>query len=287
MENAYHKNIAAYYDTTRNAYADGWNLNRSFALHYGYKDHSTKNFGDTLLRMNEVLMQTAGITATDQVLDAGCGIGGSSIYLAEKTGCRCTGITLSETQLNEAKALANKKQLTHLLQFEQRNFMHTGFADESFTVVWGLESICYADDKEAFVREAFRLLKPGGRLMIADGMVTDFKNNKNPVIKKWLKGWQVNYLESPERFQQFFSSAGFTDINYTDITKHTQASSRRLLFLHYGARLWVLWRKLTFRYRGTPMQEANIAACLYQRRGMRKKLWGYGMIVGKKPIDQS
>lgn len=278
----YHQDIATYYDSTRSSYADGWALNKSFALHYGYKDATTKSFAGTLLRMNEVLMQAAQITAADHVLDAGCGIGGSSIYLTEKTGCTCTGITLSEKQLAEARLLAEKKGLDSTLKFELRNYMHTGFPDESFTVVWGLESICYADDKEAFVREAYRLLKPGGRLIIADGMVTDFKNNENPIIKNWLKGWQVNYLESPERLQQFFSQAGFNNIQYTDITKNTRASSRRLLALYYGATIWKWWKKLTGRYKWKPMQEANIKACYYQRKGMRKKLWGYGMIVGTK-----
>lgn len=282
MSTAYHKNIATYYDTTRSAYADGWELNKTFALHYGYKDATTKSFADTLLRMNEVLMQAASITSTDHVLDAGCGIGGSCIYLTEKTGCSCIGITLSEQQHAEAVALAEKKELNNQLKFELRNFMHTGFPAESFTVVWGLESICYADDKEAFVREAYRLLKPGGRLVIADGMVTDFKNNEHPIIKNWLKGWQVNYLESPERFQQFFSAAGFKHVQYTDITKNTRSSSRRLLGLYYGATIWKWWKKLLGRYKWTPMQEANIKACYYQRKGMRKGLWGYGMIVGTK-----
>lgn len=280
--NTYHRNIADYYNITRSAYADGWELNKTFALHYGYKDATTKNFAGTLLRMNEVLMHAANITAADHVLDAGCGIGGSSIYLAEHSGCRCTGITLSEKQHAEAVMLAEKRGLSDKLSFDIRNYMHTGFPDGQFTVVWGLESICYADDKAAFVREAYRLLQPGGRLIIADGMVTEFKNNEHTVIRNWLNGWQVNYLESPERFKEFFSAAGFKNIQYTDITRHTRASSRRLLALYYGATLWKWWKKLFGRYKWTPMQEANIKACYYQRKGMRKGLWGYGMIVGTK-----
>ena len=44
-----------------------------------------------------------------------------------------------------------------------------------------------------FIKEAYRLLKPSGRLVIADGFVTDFKNNDESVIRQWLDGWQVNY----------------------------------------------------------------------------------------------
>jgi hypothetical protein len=38
-------------------------------------------------------------------------------------------------------------------------------------------------------------------LVVADGFVTDFDNNDHPLIRQWLDGWQVNYLESPERFK--------------------------------------------------------------------------------------
>jgi hypothetical protein len=50
--------------------------------------------------------------------------------------------------------------------------------------------------------------------VVADGFVTDFENNDHPVIRNWLDGWQVNYLESPQRFQQFMKSTGFSAIRY-------------------------------------------------------------------------
>jgi cyclopropane fatty-acyl-phospholipid synthase-like methyltransferase len=59
--------------------------------------------------MNEVMIETAEIKSTDKVLDAGCGVGGSSIFMANKIGCNVTGISLSEKQIVQATAMQKRK----------------------------------------------------------------------------------------------------------------------------------------------------------------------------------
>src|SRR5687767_6857310 len=135
MQNEYHKKIIEYYDATENAYKDSWDLNNSLAIHYGYRDAKARTFRESLQRMNEVMMEAAGIHAGDKVLDAGCGIGGSSIFLAQRTGCRVTGISLSDKQVSKANENAKKKLLTGKISFEVMNYCHTNFPDESFDVV--------------------------------------------------------------------------------------------------------------------------------------------------------
>ncbi len=279
----YHKRIIEYYKDTENAYKDSWDLNNSLAIHYGYWDEKVKSFPESLLRMNEIMIEAAAIKPTDKVLDAGCGVGGSSIFLATVLGCNVTGITLSERQVQHAKENAAKKNVEGLVNFKAMNYCATDFPDASFDVVWGCESICYADDKEKFIKEAFRLLKPSGRLVVADGFVTDFVNNENPIIRQWADGWQVNYLESPERFQNFMQQIGFTDINYRNISKQGSNSSRRLYRFYFLARLYLLWKKVNFSKPATEMQKKNIMACKFQFKGMKKGLWQYGIAVGKKP----
>lgn len=278
----YHKKIVEYYNSTENAYKDSWDLDNSLSIHYGFWDETVRSFPQSLLRMNEVMMMKAGIKPGDKVLDAGCGVGGSSIYLASKLGCKVTGITLSERQKEQASVNARAKNVNDVVKFEVMNYCNTSFPDASFDVVWGCESICYADNKEKFIKEAYRLLKPGGRLVVADGFVTAFENNDDPVIRRWLDGWQVNYLETPDRFKHFMSTTGFVDIDHSDITKYTSHSSNRLLRFYYLASLHLAWKKLTFSDRSSEMQRKNIRACKYQYHGMQQGLWQYGLIVGKK-----
>lgn len=279
----YHQRIVDYYKSTEHAYKDSWDLDNSLAIHYGYWDEKVKSFPQSLLRMNEIMIEAAGIKTGDHVLDAGCGVGGSSIFIAKHTGAKVTGITLSERQVQQATANAKTNGVEASVNFKVMNYGATDFPDASFDVVWGCESICYADSKEQFIQEAYRVLKPGGRLVVADGFVTKFDYNEHPIIRQWADGWQVNYLESPERFQSFLEQAGFQNSIYRNISKQAAHSSRRLYRFYFLASVYLLWKRLTFSYRTTAMQKANIRACKFQYQGMKKGLWQYGLFTAVKP----
>jgi tocopherol O-methyltransferase len=279
----YHKKIIEYYRDTENAYKDSWDLNNSYAIHYGYWDDKVNSFPQSLLRMSEVMMEAAAIKSTDKVLDAGCGVGGSSIFLASVLGCKVTGITLSESQVQQANTNAQQKGAEKLVDFKVMDFCATDYPGESFDVVWGCESICYAKDKYDFVKEAYRLLKHGGRLVVADGFVTMSEYNERRVIRKWLDGWQVNSLESPSRFKNLLDLEGFIRADYRNISKNVTHSSRRLLKYYFLAKLYLWWKTLTFSNRSTAMQRKNIIACWHQYWGLKLNFWQYGIFICQKP----
>ncbi|MFM9945345.1 MAG: SAM-dependent methyltransferase [Bacteroidia bacterium] len=77
------RDVVDYYDQTEIHYRRGWNLSESLALHYGYWDNTTQSLPDSLRRMNERMAELANIGKDDYVLDAGCGVGGSSVFLAQ------------------------------------------------------------------------------------------------------------------------------------------------------------------------------------------------------------
>ena len=282
LQTEYHQRIVDYYHSTENAYRDSWDLDNSLAIHYGYWDEKVHSFSQSLARMNEVMADAVDIKTGQEILDAGCGVGGSSIYLARLRGAKVTGITLSERQVKHATANAQQAGVDSKVQFRVMDYCSTQFPDANFDVVWGCESICYAASKEEFIKEAYRLLRPGGRLVIADGFVTKLENNQHPVIRKWLDGWQVDNLETPSRFQSFLAANGFSAINYTDISREVAHSCRRLYRFYYLANLYLLWKTITFSNRASAIQKMNIQACKYQFIGMKKKLWLYGLITAQK-----
>lgn len=162
------KDIENYYDQTEVHYRLFWNLNKSMGLHYVIWDKSTKTVYDSIINTNNLLMKIGEIKATDMVLDCGCGIGGSAIYLSKNLGCKVTGVTLSAKQVATAKKLAIENSVDKLVSFCKLNYLETGFEDNSFDIVWAIESFGSSPNKQLFFKEMYRILKPGGKILFAD-----------------------------------------------------------------------------------------------------------------------
>jgi tocopherol O-methyltransferase len=164
--------IATWYDESSPLYRYFWYLNSdSIALHYGFWEKKTKRIGEALQNTNRVMAEQVNITTDDRVLDAGCGIGGSVLWLAKNKQAEVVGISISAKQIEKAKILAKQAKVDHLVSFSVTDYLHTEFPEESFDVVWAIESVCHAEKKEDFLKEAYIVLKKGGRIIIADGFI--------------------------------------------------------------------------------------------------------------------
>ncbi len=276
------RDIVTYYDACYWDYRFAWANSRNLALHYGYWDSGTRNHSESLLRMNQTLAEQIGITKSDYILDAGCGLGGSAIWLAENYGARVHGITLSEKQVDHASRSAQKRGVTGRVKFQSADFCRTPFDDASFDVVWGLESVCYAVHKENFVQEAYRLLKKGGRVVIADGFAKrrEFTEKEWNLVVTCLNGWSVPNLATADEMKRYFKDSGFNEIDYRDLSGYTLRSAKhmhRTALMTYP--LERISRVLGLR---TEVQTANYLAGLYQYQLMKNGISGYGMISAVK-----
>ncbi len=179
--------------------------------------------------MNDVAWQLLNLKneASGQILDAGCGVGGTSIYLAQKyPRMFFTGITIVPSHILMAKRFAKKHNVTSNTRFLKQNYCHTSFPDQTFDGIIALESVIYAHKYEDLIMEIYRVLKPGGRIVILDGFRTD--KPISPSLKKiyqiWLKGRALIDVESVNKFVTCMKQQGFHNVIINDISTHIFSS---------------------------------------------------------------
>lgn len=221
--------VARYFDESVRFYRVFWHGSTG-ALHFGMRGGQGRGHKAELLHTNRVLSNSVDIRPGERVLDAGCGVGGSSAWLARERGARVLGITISERQLGLARDAVAAQGLQDTVSFELRDYTRTGLPDASFDVVWALESSCYAADKKALLSEFYRLLRPGGRLVVADGFLAReaATPTERALHSAFHSGLLLPDLPSVEAFSDAARSAGFVGVSATSHLRELTASCRRL-----------------------------------------------------------
>ena len=270
--------IRAYYDETWLDYRMLWLNPQNRAIHFGYWDEHTRSHTQSLLAMNRVLASHLGIRSGQRILDAGCGVGGSSIWLAKTYDVDVVGITPVASQVARAQRYAQEHGVVDHVTFEQQDYTHTTFPDSSFDVVWALESLCHAPDKQLVLAEARRLLRPGGRL----GMV-EYMRARRPhasvdevLLHSWLSGWAIPDIATASEWLEW-TQEGFHEVELIDITLNVRPSLRRLYWLA------VLNRPVAFTLHAfglrSEMQQGNLRGAFDQYHALRRGLWFYALLT--------
>jgi tocopherol O-methyltransferase len=184
-------------------------------IHHGYwaTDESKANDTKETAQINliRLLLDISGVVEGSHVLDVGCGVGGTSRYLASQLGCTVTGITISgkqvqiATRLSKAEAEQEAGQGSSVsadadgfwplgkgkARFIELDAERMGefFASEAgtFDAVWISEALSHFPNKALFFRNASKVLKVGGKLALADWFKaeglgeTEFEDDIKPI----------------------------------------------------------------------------------------------------------
>jgi len=166
-------NIEAHYQNSADLFKS-WGINTSdgtFALHTGfYSDPINIQENDGVSKMTTKVIELADIGRNQRVLDAGCGMGNLTFEIGNryaKHNVRVHGIDISSTNLHEANS-AHQLNKSANVSFSKQDYLNTAFPDNTFDRVVFFESLAHAEDKPETLREMSRILKPQGKIIIAD-----------------------------------------------------------------------------------------------------------------------
>jgi tocopherol O-methyltransferase len=166
MPSSLNQQIQEFYDASSGLWEKVWGEHMHHG-YYGSEGNIKKERRQAQIDLIEELLKWSGIQQAEKILDVGCGIGGSSLYLAQKYNATATGITLSPVQAARAKERAADAGMSPKTEFLVADALQMPFPDASFDFVWSMESGEHMADKEQFLRECYRVLKPGGTFLMA------------------------------------------------------------------------------------------------------------------------
>ncbi|MEN9205200.1 MAG: methyltransferase domain-containing protein [Thermostichales cyanobacterium BF4_bins_65] len=203
---------------------DDWTLDGILEFYWGEHIHlghygnppRRKDFRQSKVDFVHEMVRWGGLDRLPKgtkVLDVGCGIGGSSRILAKDYGFDVTGITISPQQVKRAQELTPPGVTAH---FQVDDAMNLSFADGSFDVVWCIEAGPHMPDKAIFAKELMRVLKPGGKLVVADWNQRDDRHKplnwwERLIMRQLLDQWAHPAFASIEGFAELLEATGLTD----------------------------------------------------------------------------
>ncbi len=177
------------------------------------------------LEATKELADALDVSATDHILDVGSGIGGPARYMANRFGCRVTGIDLTAEFCEVARHVTRMLGLEDRVTIEQGNALAMPFASASFDGAYSMNVSMNIADKLRFYEEISRVLRPGAWLVLSEAALGPSGGPDYPT--PWAKTADSSFLVSRSETLEGLESSGFTVLKSRDTVEETLAFSAR------------------------------------------------------------
>ncbi len=207
-------------------------------IHHGYWITGKESKEKAQQNLTELLIKKAQIKKNSSVLDIGCGVGGSSRYLASKLNCKVKGITISEKQVEIAESLS--RNMKNSPTFEVMDANNLSFK-EKFDVLWAVEMISHLDKRGKFFKNCARIMQKGNIICIADWMKDEHigRDAEKEYIAPLEHGMLVK-LSTPNQYVKYLEENGLKVRYVEDISKNVAKTWDICLDLIKNKEFWSL-----------------------------------------------
>lgn len=266
--------IVEHYDVVSPYYRSLWGEH----LHHGYwiTGHESKETAQ--VQLIEQLAGLAEIKYGSDILDVGCGMGASSLYLAKHFHASTVGITISPVQVEMANNAAAE---THLdCKFLLMDAEAMTFQDQRFDLLWSIESISHYHDRKRFFASAAKLLKPGGTIALTDWFKKDGLTpaETRKFIEPIEHGMFVE-LEVMDDYEAFMTSNDLEITNREVLSQHCAKTWDLSLEIIQHKSFWDL------ALQHGPQFIKYLKAFQAMRAGFASGNFVYGLFVAKLPVS--
>ena len=218
--------VRTYYDQNT-AFFRAFNRSRQANnIHRSLWTNGTRTLEEALNVINEYILREIEAVAPTQVrvADLGCGVGAGLLYIVPrlKEPAAALGLTVSPLQARLAGQFAKSSGLGTQVHFLEGDFLSVPCSNETLDAIYSVEAIVHTHEPEQYFREASRLLKPGGTLILVDDYQTTRSLSTEEV--KWLKtfvnGWHVPGVVTVEKSNSFAEKYHLRLVKNEDLTPY-------------------------------------------------------------------
>ncbi|MFQ5967028.1 MAG: class I SAM-dependent methyltransferase [Acidimicrobiia bacterium] len=248
--------------------------------HFGfYPAGESVSVLEAQLLMEDVLGSRLALPAGSEVLDAGCGQGLVAIRLADRFGYRIVGVDLLATLIDDARANAAEHRLARQMRFITADYADLPLASQSLDGVYTMESLVHAGDYRAALDEFRRVLRPGGRLVLAEYTMPawdDMSPKEARVGRQIVDGAALSSLPSfrTGSMDSILRDRGFVDVSVEDVSEAITPMLRWLARI--GAVPYLFARVFGFQRKAV---NAMAGVEIYRNR----HLWRYVIVAARRP----